>query len=291
MTYGPVLVSIGLASVLTLPTLLDGVERKLKAAIQSRIGPPIHQTLLDLTKLFRKELVLPRESMHTLYMAFTYLSLSIVAISSSIASIALGSIELFTASVILLSIIQAIHIAMPFTTYNPFSIVGASRELVLAVINESALLITVGLAILVNPLMSPPSSWRSTYFLLLLELLIVSYIASGRTPYDIAEAEPEIASGWLIEFSGPLLGVIIYTNLLRKAMVKLIVGIVLAGLTTGYGSMGLLLSLIAMTLLWVAYTVASTIVGRSRVDVAPKTMIFIHTTFITLLIVTHVLGV
>ncbi|MEM3163349.1 MAG: NADH-quinone oxidoreductase subunit H, partial [Desulfurococcaceae archaeon] len=122
-------------------------------------------------------------------------------------------------------------------------------------------------------------------------LLIASYIASGRTPYDIAEAEPEIASGWLIEFSGPLLGIIIYANLLRKAIVKLVVGIVLAGLITGNGSMGLLLSLIAMALLWVAYTVASTIVGRSRVDVAPKTMILMHTTFITLLIITYVLGV
>lgn len=291
MTYGPVLVSIGLASVLALPALLDGVERKLKAAIQSRIGPPIHQTILDLLKLFRKELVLPRESAHTLYMAFIYLSLSIVAASSLIASITLGSMEFFIASAILLSIIQAVHIAMPFTTYNPFSIVGASRELVLAVINESALLITVGLAILVNPLMRPPLIWRSTHFLLLLELLIASYIASGRTPYDIAEAEPEIASGWLIEFSGPLLGVIIYANLLRKAIVKLIVGIILAGLIAGNGSMGLLLSLMAMVLLWIAYTVASTIVGRSRVDVAPKTMIFMHTTFITLLIVTYVLGV
>lgn len=291
MTYGPVLVSIGLASVLALPALLDGVERKLKAAIQSRIGPPIHQTILDLLKLFRKELVLPRESAHTLYMAFIYLSLSIVAASSLMASITLGSMEFFIASAILLSIIQAVHIAMPFTTYNPFSIVGASRELVLAVINESALLITVGLAILVNPLMRPPLIWRSTHFLLLLELLIASYIASGRTPYDIAEAEPEIASGWLIEFSGPLLGVIIYANLLRKAIVKLIVGIILAGLIAGNGSMGLLLSLMAMVLLWIAYTVASTIVGRSRVDVAPKTMIFMHTTFITLLIVTYVLGV
>ncbi|MEM2235300.1 MAG: NADH-quinone oxidoreductase subunit H [Desulfurococcaceae archaeon] len=291
MTYGSMLVSIGLALALALPALLDGVERKLKAAIQSRIGPPIHQTVLDLLKLFRKELVLPRESMHILYMAFIYLSLSIVAVGSLIASITLGSMELFIASAILLSIIQAIHVAMPFTTYNPFSIVGASRELVLAVINESALLITIGLAILVNPLMSPPLIWRSTYFLLLLELLIASYIASGRTPYDIAEAEPEIASGWLIEFSGPLLGIIIYANLLRKAIVKLVVGIVLAGLITGNGSMGLLLSLIAMALLWVAYTVASTIVGRSRVDVAPKTMILMHTTFITLLIITYVLGV
>ncbi|MEM2253374.1 MAG: NADH-quinone oxidoreductase subunit H [Desulfurococcaceae archaeon] len=291
MTYGSMLVSIGLALALAMPALLDGVERKLKAAIQSRIGPPIHQTVLDLLKLFRKELVLPRESMHILYMAFIYLSLSIVAVGSLIASITLGSMELFIASAILLSIIQAIHVAMPFTTYNPFSIVGASRELVLAVINESALLITIGLAILVNPLMSPPLIWRSTYFLLLLELLIASYIASGRTPYDIAEAEPEIASGWLIEFSGPLLGIIIYANLLRKAIVKLVVGIVLAGLITGNGSMGLLLSLIAMALLWVAYTVASTIVGRSRVDVAPKTMILMHTTFITLLIITYVLGV
>jgi len=291
MTYGSMLVSIGLALALALPALLDGVERKLKAAIQSRIGPPIHQTVLDLLKLFRKELVLPRESMHILYMAFIYLSLSIVAVGSLIASITLGSMELFIASAILLSIIQAIHVAMPFTTYNPFSIVGASRELVLAVINESALLITIGLAILVNPLMSPPLIWRSTYFLLLLELLIASYIASGRTPYDIAEAEPEIASGWLIEFSGPLLGIIIYANLLRKAIVKLVVGIVLAGLITGNGSMGLLLSLIAMALLWVAYTVVSTIVGRSRVDVAPKTMILMHTTFITLLIITYVLGV
>ncbi|MEM1643181.1 MAG: NADH-quinone oxidoreductase subunit H [Desulfurococcaceae archaeon] len=291
MTYGSMLVSIGLALALAMPALLDGVERKLKAAIQSRIGPPIHQTVLDLLKLFRKELVLPRESMHILYMAFIYLSLSIVAVGSLIASITLGSMELFIASAILLSIIQAIHVAMPFTTYNPFSIVGASRELVLAVINESALLITIGLAILVNPLMSPPLIWRSTYFLLLLELLIASYIASGRTPYDIAEAEPEIASGWLIEFSGPLLGIIIYANLLRKAIVKLVVGIVLAGLITGNGSMGLLLSLIAMALLWVAYTVVSTIVGRSRVDVAPKTMILMHTTFITLLIITYVLGV
>lgn len=291
MTYGPVVVSIGLASVLALPALLDGVERKLKAAIQSRIGPPMHQTVLDLLKLFGKELVLPKESMHTLYMAFTYLSLSAAAAGSLIASIALGFVELFMASAILLSIIQAIHIAMPFTTYNPFSIVGASRELVLAVINESALLIAAGLAILVNPLMSPPSTWRSMYFLLLLELLIASYIASGRTPYDIAEAEPEIASGWLIEFSGPLLGAIIYANLLRKAIAKLIVGVVLAGLITGSGSMGLLLSLTAMALLWVIYTVVSTVVGRSRVDVAPKTMIFMHTTFITLLIITYVLGV
>jgi len=38
-----------------LSILLDGVERKIKARIQSRIGPPVTQTLYDLLKLLEKE--------------------------------------------------------------------------------------------------------------------------------------------------------------------------------------------------------------------------------------------
>ena len=44
---------------MALAPVYDGVERKVRAAIHTRIGPPVLQTWYDIVKLFSKEAVIP----------------------------------------------------------------------------------------------------------------------------------------------------------------------------------------------------------------------------------------
>ncbi|MEM4844591.1 MAG: NADH-quinone oxidoreductase subunit H, partial [Ignisphaera sp.] len=64
-----------------LPPLLDGIERKIRAKIQTRYGPPtILQTWYDIIKLSSKELRIPPTLQYSIFLFILALSLSITTL-------------------------------------------------------------------------------------------------------------------------------------------------------------------------------------------------------------------
>ncbi|MCD6195450.1 MAG: NADH-quinone oxidoreductase subunit H [Staphylothermus sp.] len=286
---------------LILPPLLDGIERKIRAKIHSRVGPPsIMQTWYDIRKLFAKELVVTDTGYTMIFIAillFTATVLTLFMLPTGYLTIfSRDSISLLFFSILIL-MLQLIWIILSVAPSNPFSTIGVYREALLGMVNE--LFFTLGLFTLmvyINGLSFThltSINYSITYVLIIILLASCVYVSSGRIPFDIAEAEPELASGILIEFSGPLLGVVLYSNLVKKAMLyglvaNLIIIPVIGNLNV---FLKVLLFFISLSIIWIIYGVISILFARSRIDLAPKTLFLFYLLMMIIIIITWLLRV
>jgi formate hydrogenlyase subunit 4 len=255
-----------------LSVILDGVERKLKARIQSRIGPPITQTLYDLLKLTVKE----SKPLHAApFIHFNVISIVLTMMLSLVHAhvYALnGDVLIFTLSISLLAVSLTMFTLIPLLIPNPFAYTGGIRELLLSLVNESAYLISLALTVVALSIFRGGDHSYIALISLALSLVVLfisSYALTERVPFDIAEAEPELASGILVEFSGRVLAVMLFSTLIKRYLVKFILAASLLVNTIGWGVHSLLTSILLTTLLWIIYAAVSAILGRSRVDIAP----------------------
>ena len=278
---------------LVIPPLMDGVERKIKARVHSRIGPPIMQTWYDLLKLFEKELVIPEGGLHIIILSLLYVMLSVLTIIFTVSMVLLGHPYVLVIIITLFLFVQAIYVTIPFITSNPFAIIGASREVILALVNEIFFVIILGLYMYFTRysgfLLGSPDLLRVSLIVLVIALFISAYIASGRIPFDIAEAEPELASGALIEFSGPILGVFMYSNYIKRLFIKLVPSILILLPFINNWLYLLIYSFIMAVGIWVLYGLIAALLGRTRVDIAPTTLLKIYIPFIIVSILMYLM--
>ena len=283
MLYVSLQIAFVILTMLIVP-ILDGIERKIKAKLHSRIGPPILQTWYDIRKLFAKELVLTRTAFPILLVSLIMVGLCIL----TLLVIPAGSSWAFFSSIglpLLIVLIASIHSLIIITSIvsdNLYAIIGGFRELTIGIINEIALIIALVLT-LINVGLGYSGSQITTsikvsYIPALILLAISSYVASGRIPFDLGEAEPELASGVLIELSGPVLGTVLYSIILKRFIFASITALALF-----LPFMRLLNPLLAFTLLilliiavWIVHAVTAVLLGRSRVDIATKTLICVY---------------
>jgi formate hydrogenlyase subunit 4 len=279
-----------------IPLILDGLERKLKAALQSRIGPPITQTVYDVLKLL---LVKETKNQPTLpYVTLTLLSsmvMGLLALYYVTLYIVQGDIINMFYALALLAVFTSTHTVTPLLVPNPYSYIGGMREVMLAVVNEAAFITSISLyTIIPQKTLVERVTWVSILIMLLVAIVafISSYATSSRVPFDIAEAEPELASGVFIEFSGRILALNIYNLLLRRLAAKFLVLAPTIILISGHGLISLILVLLLTPLIWALYANIAVVLGRSRVDIAPLTLAKIYITLLLisitgLLVITH----
>jgi NADH:ubiquinone oxidoreductase subunit H len=101
-------------------------------------------------------------------------------------------------------------------------------------------------------------------------VLVASYVSTRRVPFDLAEAEPELASGVLIELTGRVLLLALYMLLALRAFSQLIPLVLLAPWLDGGWVPALIAYITWLPLTWALYAIVSNIMGRSRVDLAVK---------------------
>lgn len=285
---------------LFIPPLLDGVERKIRAKLHSRVGPPtILQTWYDIRKLLVKELVTTDTGLNLVFVVFIMLTASIL----TILLMPFGSIGLFSREhtslvlyIILLITSQLLWITLSLAPGNPFSTIGVYREALLGMVNEffftlSSLCLVVYIGgMSFNDLAR--TSYTVTYILFILLLAIASYVSSGRIPFDLAEAEPELASGILVEFSGPLLGAVLYTSFLKRAILcGFIADLILLPLAKLIGGIvSAILFYLLLFIIWLIYAVVSIVLARTRIDIAPRTIFTIYFLLFLIVIVSWLIG-
>lgn len=258
-------------ALVAMPPLIDGVERKVRASIQSRIGPPIIQTWLDLMKLLAKEIKLPESSELAALTALlsVVISVALLCCLAVFTAVRMVSVGAALAIVMLIASLHGLSLLTACTTANPFAAVGSFRRVALTIVNEAGLLLSIALA-----LYSIQISSRSLVPLAISAamLAISGFANSGRLPYDLHEAEPELASGTVIELSGPLLAAEIYSHLAeRMALTALPMYVLFAALAKNLvvRCLGFLAGSIG---LWLVFAVTSTVLGRSRVDLAIRSL-------------------
>jgi formate hydrogenlyase subunit 4 len=253
-----------------LAPVYDALERKLRAAVHTRIGPPLLQTWYDIMKLFSKELVIPEGGtwcVLSVVLEFTALVASVALLNYIPLATAPGVAGVEAAAFIaLLSVATALVMVRAVAQNNVYSVVGGFREFALALSSEPFLIFSY-LALVA-------SGERFVFRLSsLLILTICAYVLSGRIPYDIAEAEPELSAGVSIELAGPLLGVATMSATLRRLLAAELTALALVSTAGLWGYRALALSLALTPAVWMVHALVSILLGRTRVDVGPRTLL------------------
>ena len=203
--------------------LFSWLDRKVSARVQWRVGPPLLQPFYDVAKLFFKDTSVPNGGNVWVFMLAPVLALLAVLLTSNVLIITwLNPYSGFIGDLIvlfyLLMVPQLLSIMGASASNNPLASVGASREIKSILGYELPLILAIIVVIIKSGSVSigkivlaqqQGGSYAYT-FSGLLALLVVIFCLQAKTgmpPFDAAEAETEIASGSLIEYSGPLLAV------------------------------------------------------------------------------------
>jgi len=195
------------------------IDRKVTARIQYRIGPPLLQPLIDIVKLLGKETLIPAGSSKiTFLMAPVIGFASVILVSTLLWINNIDPTKSFLGDLIVvlyLLVIPSISIIMGgFASRNPLASLGAAREMKLVLSYELpfilAMLVTViksGFTFRLGEILTFQlqngafvRSWSGVLALIVAIIGIQAKLAL--VPFDIPEAETEIVSGPLIEYSG-----------------------------------------------------------------------------------------
>ncbi|HHH78278.1 MAG: NADH-quinone oxidoreductase subunit H [Thermoplasmata archaeon] len=218
--------TIGMAAFAVLLGLsFKGIDRKIAAHMQSRIGPPLRQPFWDVGKLMMKESVVPENAVSWLFNIAP-----VVCLASSIMLLLYipmagyepllhGHGDLILV-LYMLTIPALSMVAGGFASGSPYATIGAQREMVTMMSYEFPLVVAAmsivwkmsdafkGDIFTLSFISSHPI-WGSVgllgivgLILILVAVVIVLPAELSKIPFDVAEAETEIAGGLLVEYSG-----------------------------------------------------------------------------------------
>ena len=219
MIYIFYLIIFGFLATAIIGLIASWIDRKVTARVQYRVGPPLLQPFIDIVKLLGKETLIPKGASKSVFLMAPLLGLASVIVVSTLLWVNninpskgfLGDLIV----VIYLLTIPSISIIMGgFASKNPLASIGASREmklilgyelpfvlcLIVAVI-KSGFSIQLGQILIYQQqngvIIASPSG-----VLAFIVLMMCVQAKLALVPFDIPEAETEIAGGTFIEYSG-----------------------------------------------------------------------------------------
>lgn len=209
--------------------VLTWVDRLVSARVQWRKGPPFYQPFADILKLLLKQTVVPQGAARTVFLFAPLVGIAGMSIVAMIIfysnfNIIVNQQSSFVGDIIVLlylfALVPLAFIIGASASRNPVAAVGASREMTLYLGYELPFL----LALLV-PIVKVAQKWGVASALriggivafqqefgpilysvsgVIAGIIILFTIQAklGYVPFDIPEAEQEIMSGVLVEYSG-----------------------------------------------------------------------------------------
>ena len=187
--------------------LIAGIDRKVTARMQGRVGPPVLQPFYDVGKLFEKEnpVVTVTQNLYVLsYLVFMIFAGALFFSGGDLLLV----IFAFTLSHIFL-------VLGAYASYSPYSHVGAERELLQIISYEPMIILTaVGMymvtkSFFVSTIVSSPVPIILYLPGVFIGYLIVLTIKLRKSPFDLSSSHhghQEIVKGITTEYSGPALG-------------------------------------------------------------------------------------
>lgn len=249
-----ILIFPGFFFVFVVGLLLAGIDRKILARMQKRVGPPIVQPFYDFFKLLGKETIIPDAANKAVYLIAPIAGMASLAVLMTFIpvfgySAFSGSADLIVV-LYLLTIPAVAMIIGGSASGSPYAGVGISREMVVMMGYELPLII-IFLAIArktgegafcfsMQEIMnwqqangSMISNWELIPAAIAMLLIIPAEV--GTQPFDAAEAETEICEGPIVEYSGVPLAVFkLNTAMKMFVMTALFANLFLGGINTGY---------------------------------------------------------
>ena len=258
------------------------IVRKVSALVQWRVGPPLLQPFYDVVKLMGKEVLIPQDAQRTVFMAAPLVGLAgVLLLSTMLWRITIAPEMLFVGDIIVaiyLMVLPSLALILGSSaSASPHAAVGTSREMKLVMGYELPLVLALIVVIiktggqlnLAAIIQQTPALSISGMLAFLVSLLCVQ-AKLGFVPFDIAEAETELGSGVLMEYSGALLAVWKVTQAMMLVALPLFLVMVFLG---GFGTSlwaGLLAGIGKYVLILVLLILIKNTNPRVRIDQAMK---------------------
>jgi ech hydrogenase subunit B len=193
--------------------LIAGIDRKITAHMQGRVGPPILQPFYDVGKLFEKEKTVANDTQR-----FYAISYFIFMIFTGALFFAGGDLLLV---IFALTLAQIFLVLGAYSANSPYSHIGAERELIQIMAYEPMVIIAaVGMYVVtksfnIGTIASYPQPLVLFLPAIFIGFIYILTIKLRKSPFDIStshHAHQEIVKGVTTEFSGPTLGLIEVTH-------------------------------------------------------------------------------
>ena len=270
--------------------LLCGIDRKLVAKMQKRVGPPILQPFYDFFKLCGKETIIPASASKTTFLIAPLVGLAALVVIQLFIPVFSFSAFSGMADVIVilyLLLIPAMSIILGgAASGSPYAGVGLSREMVTIISCELPLVLillavgkTVGsfLGTGITFSLTDIAAYQAANGCLItkasmipaaIAMLLVIPGETGNHPFDAAEAETEICEGLLAEYSGAPLAVYKLTHAVKMlTLTSLFVALFLGGIGTGFLlADGIILFLICVVLTILTISLVHAVTARLKIE-------------------------
>ncbi|MFT7003700.1 MAG: NADH-quinone oxidoreductase subunit H [Sulfurimonas sp.] len=288
--------------VLALGLFLLGIDRKVYARLQRRVGPPLYQPFVDVIKLLKKEMVIADTSHVGAFLlselfGFSGMMVAIILIPISGVFDGYGGFGDLVVILYLLSFPALSLMLAGSSSSSPFGAVGFSREMVMMMAYEIPFLIVlvtvafkVGMFIGDTPTFSlseivnfqiEHGSFLFDYTMIPAFIAFMIFIPGiiGVVPFDLAEAETEILEGPILEYSGSGLALF---NLMSAIKLVVVLGLGIALFFPAPMGDNFLLNLLGfflkcLILMIFSITIVRASTGRMRIDQAFKYYLTIPT--------------
>ena len=211
-----ILIFPGFVFTLLVGLVASWIVRKVSALVQWRVGPPVLQPLYDVIKLMGKETLVPQQAQTAVFIAAPLVGFAgVLLLSTILLRTALAQTAFVGDVIVAVYLLVLPSLALIFgssASASPHASVGTSREMKLVMGYELPLILALIVVIikcggqisLVAIAQQAPALSISGMLAFLVSLLCIQ-AKLGFIPFDIAEAETELAGGILMEYSGALL--------------------------------------------------------------------------------------
>jgi len=223
------------AGMLAVAPLLRGVIKKMKAAMQTRQGPPLLQGYYDLAKLLRKETV-RSDTASWVYVAGprVYFAAALAATTLVPVLVAMAPLEGAGGILGLVGILALGRFALAaaaLDTGSPFGGMGGSREMTIAALAEPALMLglftsalaagSLELGAIVRSELGPGVIFHPSDIFALSGLFVVLIAETGRIPVDNPATHLELTmihEAMVLEYAGPDLALVEWASAVKELL-------------------------------------------------------------------------
>jgi formate hydrogenlyase subunit 4 len=270
---------LNVAAALILAPLYEGLMRKLRASLHSRLGPPITQPYWDLFKLLGKEDL--RTGGGVFYASVPALTLGSVLLLALLVPTGTAAPLAFAGDLIVVIYVAAMSSVLMmltgFASSSPYASIGSSREMMMLLSVEPimAIALVVGAFKAHTLALTGIAAWQvqngpsismvigGVAFFLALQAV------AGKLPFDIAEADQEIMGGLLVEQSGPRLALFRWTLWAKQFVLAiLLVTVFIPWPHLGFYLLDLVATLVKVLVVLLLVALVDVVNPRLRIDQA-----------------------
>jgi formate hydrogenlyase subunit 4 len=271
------------AGMLAAAPLLRSTIQKMKAAMQTRKGPPLLQGYYDLAKLLRKEIV-RSDTASWVYVAGprVYFAAALAATTLVPVLVAIAPLEGAGGILGLVGVLALGRFALAaaaLDTGSPFGGMGGSREMTIAALAEPALMLglftsalaagSMDLGAVVRSVLDPGGVFHPSDIFALSGLFVVLIAETGRIPVDNPATHLELTmihEAMVLEYAGPDLALVEWASAVKELLyITLLIDIFMPiGIATTVAPGPLVFALVAWAGKVVAFAVVITLVESTN---------------------------